>query len=526
MARWVSERTSRSARRLLLLALLAVLPAIAYVGYALAKKKGPATPSITAKPTNPTSSTSASFSFTDSTSGVAFKCSLDAAVFAACTSPKTYSGLTATSHTFSVQAVSGSNTSAAASYTWTIDTTAPTATISFPANGATYTAAGYGAGCSPAGICGTASDASGVSSVRVSIKRNSTGKYWNGSGFTAAGETFNTASGTTSWKYGLTLPPDDSYAVHVQATDSLGNAQTGVTYAASGSFTIDTIVPPVPSINSGPTGLVTSASASFGFTDSEAGVSFLCKLDSAVFAACTSPANYSSLAQGAHTFQVEAKDAAGNTSTAASRSWTIDTIPPVAPTITSKPAAATNQTAATFSFTDEAGATFLCKLDGAATFTACSSVISYTGLALGSHTFSVEAKDAAGNIGPATTYAWTIDITPPSITVDFPANGGVYNAAGWNSGCAGGAAICGSATDPQGVTSGVVSILQVATGKYWNGSHFTSATEVFNAAQLTAIERVDLLGPLPALAGTRRPVHGACARNRRRRQHDARRARR
>ena len=139
MARWVSQRASRSARRFSLVALLAVLGAAAYGGYALATS-GPATPTITAKPVNPTASTSASFSFTDSTSGVTFKCSLDAAAYTACTSPKPYSGLTAASHTFSVQAVSGSNTSSAASYTWTIDTTAPTATITFPANGATYNA--------------------------------------------------------------------------------------------------------------------------------------------------------------------------------------------------------------------------------------------------------------------------------------------------------------------------------------------------------------------------------------------------
>ena len=55
---------------------------------------------------------------------------------------------------------------------------------------------------------------------------------------------------------------------------------------------------------------------------------------------------------------------------------------------------------------------------------------------------------------PAATYSWTIDTTPPSITVTFPTNGGIYNAAGWNSGCSGGAAICGSATDPQGVVRG------------------------------------------------------------------------
>ena len=35
----------------------------------------------------------------------------------------------------------------------------------------------------------------------------------------------------------------------------------------------------------------------------------------------------------------------------------------------------------------------------------------YSGLADGSHTFSVKAKDAAGNLDPAGVHTWTVDTT-------------------------------------------------------------------------------------------------------------------
>src|SRR5207302_2049052 len=51
----------------------------------------------------------------------------DGGGFTTCTSPKSYSGLSAGSHTFDVRAVDNAgNTGSASSFTWTIDTTAPT----------------------------------------------------------------------------------------------------------------------------------------------------------------------------------------------------------------------------------------------------------------------------------------------------------------------------------------------------------------------------------------------------------------
>ncbi|HEY4896297.1 MAG TPA: hypothetical protein VII01_09420, partial [Solirubrobacteraceae bacterium] len=102
------------------LLVLAVVSALTAVGIALAAGPAVTAPTITSQPANPTNQTSASFKYTDSQAGVTFQCQLDGAGYKACPSSGiTYAGpLADGSHTFKVQAVSGTKTSAAASYTW------------------------------------------------------------------------------------------------------------------------------------------------------------------------------------------------------------------------------------------------------------------------------------------------------------------------------------------------------------------------------------------------------------------------
>ncbi len=91
---------------------------------------------ITAQPADPTNQTSASFSFTgvDNLGVTGFQCALDGTAFSACTSPQTYSSLSQGSHTFQVRTKDAGGTvdPTPASYTWTVDTTAPAVTV--PAN--------------------------------------------------------------------------------------------------------------------------------------------------------------------------------------------------------------------------------------------------------------------------------------------------------------------------------------------------------------------------------------------------------
>jgi hypothetical protein len=406
-------RHPRTAKRAaIVLAFLGALGAVA--GFALAAS-GPPTPVISSHPSSPTASTSASFSFTDSQAGVTFSCSLDGGAYAACTSPKAYSSLAAGSHTFRVEAQAKSGTSASASFTWTIDLTPPSTTIVAPANGASYNAAGWSAACTPGPrVCGTASDPSGVTQVMVSIKQNATGMYWAGGGYTSSSEVYQTAtlsSATTtgaSWSYGLSLPaPDGQYTFHVRAVDSVGNS-TPSTSPASSVFTIDRAAPPAPSLTAKPASLTNQTTSSFSFSDTEAGVSYLCRIDAGSYRACTSPTTYYDLSQGSHTFSVEAQDAAGNISSAVSYSWVIDTTAPPAPVITGHPSNPSHTTVATFSFSDsEAGVSYVCKLDGP-TYQPCTNPVTYTNLTVGPHQFVVRAVDAAGNLSMSTEYDWLI----------------------------------------------------------------------------------------------------------------------
>ena len=114
---------------------------------------------------------------------------------------------------------------------------------------------------------------------------------------------------------------DGPYTLTVTARDATGNEdQSPVTR----SFTVDTI-PPDTSISDGPTGTVSSTSATFTFGASEGGAALECRLDSATFVSCSSPQTYEDLAEGSHTFETRATDAASNTdSSPASRTFTVD----------------------------------------------------------------------------------------------------------------------------------------------------------------------------------------------------------
>jgi hypothetical protein len=96
---------------------------------------------------------------------------------------------------------------------------------------------------------------------------------------------------------------------------------------ATRTWTIDA-TPPNTTITAGPEegSLTESTMAQFGFTSSEPiGATFECRLDGAPFAACPAPKELSGLGAGIHTFEVRAKDAAGNADpTPAKRTWTVE----------------------------------------------------------------------------------------------------------------------------------------------------------------------------------------------------------
>jgi hypothetical protein len=234
-----------------------------------------------------------------------------------------------------------------------------------------------------------------------------------GSGYTAANNVSQGAPEGTWPSAGFTTVASPAFQ-NPAADDYRTDDGRGVTWAPADQVygpgaTTSTPPPPPPPDTTAPNttitsamGATTSTSASFAFTATESGSTFECKLDAGAYATCTTPKAYSGLSTGAHTFTVRAGDAAGNIDASpATQTWTItpvaDTTAPNT-TITSAPANPTTSTSASFSFTSsESVSTFQCKLDAAA-YAACTSAKSYTGSSMGSHTFSVRATDAAGNM--------------------------------------------------------------------------------------------------------------------------------
>ena len=128
---------------------------------------------------------------------------------------------------------------------------------------------------------------------------------------------------------------DGAHTFEVRATDVAGNTDAS---PASRSFTVDTTAPDT-TITDGPTGTTADSTPTFAFTGSGGATSFECRVDAGAWVACTSPFTTATLANGAHTFEVRASDAVGNTDASpAGRSFTVSTATTPAPTCLGKTA--------------------------------------------------------------------------------------------------------------------------------------------------------------------------------------------
>ena len=228
---------------------------------------------------------------------------------------------------------------------------------------------------------------------------------------------------------------DSADPADAPATDRDGNARDSMPdagayeFGATGTPPPADTTPPETTISGQQVSSSTETSASFSFSASELGSTFECKLDGGSYGLCTSPKAYASLAVGSHTFSVRATDAAGNVDASpATYGWSVTSPPPPADTtppettISGQPVSSSTETSASFSFSaSELGSTFECKLDGGS-YGLCTSPKAYASLAVGSHTFSVRATDAAGNVdaSPAT-YGWDVTSPPPPPVPDPPA---------------------------------------------------------------------------------------------------------
>jgi len=349
------------------------------------------TVTIDTKPSDPTNSTSASFTFTTAGSPTLVECKLGS--YSACTTgtSQSYAGpLADGSHTFSVKVTDAATNNSTATFTWTVDTTAPTATIdtkpSDPTNSTsasfTFTTAG-----SPTLVeCKLA--------TLVECKLD--------------GASYAACTTGTSQSYAGPLA-ESSHTFSIRVTDNVGNNST-----SSYTWVVDTTAP-TATIDTKPSDPTNSTSASFTFTTAGSPTLVECKLDGGSYAACTTGTSQSyagPLADGSHTFSVRVTDAATNNSTS-SYTWMVDATAPTA-TIDTKPSDPTNDNFADFTFTTAGSPTLIeCKLDSGS-YAACTTGTSqsYAGpLAQGSHTFTVRVTDAVTN-SSTTSYTWAVDLLP------------------------------------------------------------------------------------------------------------------
>ncbi len=225
-----------------------------------------------------------------------FECNRDGAGFLPCSASAAFTGFTQGTHTVQARAVYGTVVDPTpASVTFFVDTVAPTTSLVQPTTPTSLTTVDLMFSAADPGV------GSGID--RVQCRRDSTAAIdW--------------APCDTASTHRYTGLSEGTHTFDVRAVDEAGNTDGT---PATATVVID-LTGPIVSITEQPLPSTTSTSATFVFGG---GTTFVCRLDTAPFATCTSPVTYPALALGAHTFAVRGTDAVGNTGAENVVSWTI-----------------------------------------------------------------------------------------------------------------------------------------------------------------------------------------------------------
>jgi hypothetical protein len=206
---------------------------------------------ITQKPSNPSNVKSPSFAFTANEAST-FECKLDAGASEPCASPKSYANLADGVHAFTLRATdTAGNVGAAVSYAWTIDTIAPTTTITQKPSSSSST--------SSASFAFAASETGTSFACRLDNASYSS---------CASPTTYSNLS-------------DGPHTFAVRASDAAGNTGPDIAYG----WTIETRSP-TAAVTLAPAALSNTRSAAFGFSADEP-ATFECKLDEQGFQPCS-----------------------------------------------------------------------------------------------------------------------------------------------------------------------------------------------------------------------------------------------
>jgi NHL repeat len=254
----------------------------------------------------------------------------------------------------------------------------------------------------------------------------STVRLYTNSSCTSAVAATGTASSFASPGLTVTVGDDSTTTFYGTVTDTFGNTSgcsiESITYVEDSTGPLT-----APTLTSTPGAAGTDPSPTWTFT-TEPGTTTRCRLERGgivVFAESVCPGmetyDLSTEPDGVYTFSVWSVDAAGNTGPNTTSTYELDTAAPGAPVLTATPGAMGTDTTPTWAFTSEAGTTTDCRLerDGVVVsgYAACSGSRTYSLSTDGTYTFSVQATDQVGNVGPETTSTYILDMTPPAAPV-------------------------------------------------------------------------------------------------------------
>jgi Domain of unknown function (DUF4082)/Bacterial Ig domain len=359
------------------------------------------------------------------------------------------------------------------------DTTPPTVSVTAPSGGATVSGASVS-------VSASASDNVSVAGVQFQLDGANLGAEDTASPYSVTWNTTTAANG--------------SHQLTAIARDSSGNTATSAVVSVTVS---NDTTPPTVSITAPAGGSTVSGSVpvSANASDNVAVVGVQFKVDGANLGAEITASPYAltwnTLAQttnGVHTLTAVARDAAGNSTTSAAVSVTVNNVDGTPPTV-SMTAPANGATVAGASVTVSATASdnvavigVQFQLDGAnlsAEDTASPYSITWntTGAANGAHTLSAIARDGAGNTATSSvSVTVNNDLTAPAVSMTAPADGSTVS----------GSAVTVSATASDNV--GVVGVqflvdganagAEVTTAPYtmtWNSTSVANGTHALSA---------------------------------------------
>ncbi|MCU1602335.1 MAG: hypothetical protein JWO22_3044 [Frankiales bacterium] len=380
-------------------------------------RQAPAAPVLTLTPASPSPLSTPAFGFT-AEAGADTTCTVVGAAAGLvqsgpCTSPFTPSLPADDTYTISVTATDAAgNTGPAVTVTYVLDTSAPAAPVLIP----------------PASPSQSTTPRWGVTAPEGTVQCQLS------FGSTTVVDWTDCTSGFVTTISGS----DGTYVLSARTIDGAGNASA----VATSSYVLDRTAPAAPTFAT-PASPSNDRQPSWSVTGSEDGLTATCSLEgppgTSRSVSCTAPTSgapvvidLATAPDGSYTLTATVSDAAGNTATATSAAYVLDTTPPSTVLITAPPSPGSRRIVM-WTLTGDVDASFECRLLGlpsaSASFVPCGSGSPGTGsftadlttASDGDYTLQVRTHDSAGNISAVTSSSYTLDTLAPSTPMGLAA---------------------------------------------------------------------------------------------------------